>query len=324
MNLFHLVNGITPDVEVTVRDPDAFYEIAELSGVNNVFWEDIQEMTVEDYNVYCTITDDFGAIAQLPIYEGRAPKYDNEIAVGGVLAQSLGVSVGDEVTVSGNGRSVRYLITGLQQGSTNMGMEIYMTEEGAKHLLIEADREVFCIEVEEPKLENSLRLVEELESMYGTRLLSYENSVETLENGGDITITVCILVISLLLIVSILVIVLSMNLLVKTVIIRKQREYGIEKAIGFSSGQLRLQMALSMMPQTAFGAVFGSLFGYLLSNRLLSVLLYSVGVMKADMEVALWMGLLAAGFVIGMTFLLVWVISSRIRRISAYSLITDA
>lgn len=323
MNLFHLVNGITPDVEVTIRNPDAFYDIAELSGVKSVFWEDIQEMTVEDYSVYCTITDDFGNIAQLPIYEGRAPKYDNEIAVGGVLAQNLGVSVGDEVTVSGNGKSVSYLITGLQQGATNMGMEIYMTEEGAKHLLFEVSREVFCMEVQEPKLENSLRLVEELENMYGTRLLSYSNSVESLENGEDITITVCVLVISLLLIVSVLVIVLSMNLLVKTVIIRKQREYGIEKAIGFSSGQLRLQLALSMMPQTACGAVCGALLGYLFSNRLLSALLNSVGVMKANMEVGLWMGLLSAVCVVGAVFLLVWVISSRIRRISAYSLITD-
>ena len=123
--------------------------------------------------------------------------------------------------------------------------------------------------------------------------------------------------------VSVLVIVLSMNLLVKTLIIKKQKEIGIKKALGFSSNQLRTELVLSMLPQIALGAAAGAVLGLMGSNKILASLLVSVGVLKSNMVVFPWMGIIAVIFAVVVSFVIIWMISARIKRISAYSLITE-
>ena len=123
--------------------------------------------------------------------------------------------------------------------------------------------------------------------------------------------------------VCLAVIVLSMNLLVKTLIIKKQQEIGIKKALGFSSDQLRIELVLSMLPQIGIGAVIGALIGVATSNKALALMLTSVGIMRSNMDVYPWMGFAAIVFAIVVSFFIIWIISGRIKKISAYSLITE-
>ena len=114
-----------------------------------------------------------------------------------------------------------------------------------------------------------------------------------------------------------------MNLLVKTMIIKKQREIGIKKALGFSSNQLRLELVLSMLPQIGIGAAAGAVLGCLESNSILATLLSTMGIMRSNMEVFPWMGFLSIVFALVVSFIIIWILSGRIKRISAYSLITE-
>ena len=131
------------------------------------------------------------------------------------------------------------------------------------------------------------------------------------------------MLVAVLIIVSLLVIFLSMNLLVKTVIIKRQREIGIKKALGFSSTQLRFELVLSMMPFILLGAVVGGIVGCLESNNIMAALLGSIGIMNSSMDVYSWMGYGSVIFIAIVSFLIIWFISGRIKRISAYSLITE-
>ena len=58
--------------------------------------------------------------------------------------------------------------------------------------------------------------------MYGEGLQGYGNAIETLNNGEQPVVAVAAAMVAAMALVSILVIVLSMNLLVKTMIIKKQ------------------------------------------------------------------------------------------------------
>jgi ABC-type antimicrobial peptide transport system permease subunit len=107
------------------------------------------------------------------------------------------------------------------------------------------------------------------------------------------------------------------------VIIKKQREIGIKKALGFSSDQLRTELIFSMLPQIIVGAVVGSVIGLLISNRILATLLSTMGIMRSNMEVFPWMGLVAVVFAVIVSYIMIWLMSGRIKRISAYSLITE-
>ena len=110
--------------------------------------------------------------------------------------------------------------------------------------------------------------------------------------------------VAVMVVVSILVIVLSLNLLVKTMIIKKQKEIGIKKAIGFSSSELRKELILSMLPQIAVGAIAGSIVGCLTSNKILAALLSTMGVMRSNMEIFPWMAFISVAFAIVISYIL--------------------
>ena len=115
----------------------------------------------------------------------------------------------------------------------------------------------------------------------------------------------------------------NVSSIVKTLIIKKQQEIGIKKALGFSSSQLRTELVLSMVPQIFVGATVGSILGSMWSNGILAGLLSSMGIMRSNMEMFFWMPILSIIFALIVSALIIWLMSGRIKHISAYSLITE-
>ena len=159
--------------------------------------------------------------------------------------------------------------------------------------------------------------------MYGDKINGFGNVLESLSTGEDPVILIASLMVGVMVVICVLVIVLSLNLLVKTQIIKKQQEIGIKKALGFSSGQLRIELILSMLPQIFVGAVVGSVLGGMWSNSILAGLLSSIGIMKSSMTMFTWMPVVSVIFGLVVSAVFIWIMSSRIKRISAYSLITE-
>jgi ABC-type antimicrobial peptide transport system, permease component len=325
MNLYKLLNLETGDVMLLMSedDPGFFNDIKSLPEVDQVWWVDNAQMNVEGVSVVCVITDDWSDVPDVNILSGRSPIYDNEIAIGGVTANILGVDIGDEVNVTYGTVEKRYIITGIEQYSNQMGKDISMTTDGARHLEYKATRSVYEINVKDHSLANAKKVVEKTEDMFGDKLGQYLNVIEALKSGNISVIAIAAAMVFAIVIISVLVIVLSMNLLVKTMIIKKQKEIGIKKALGFSSTQLRTELVLSMLPQIALGASVGAVLGIMGSNKGLAVLLTSVGVLRSNMYVFPWMGIAAVIFAVVISFIIIWMISRKIKRISAYSLITE-
>ncbi|MCR5214430.1 MAG: FtsX-like permease family protein [Eubacterium sp.] len=321
-HLYRMVNTVAADVELDISDKDALYELKDFQEIDDLWWVDKIEVNIEGYNVICQITDDWTHIKDVNIYEGRSPIYDNEVVIGGGLADLLDMEIGDEITVSYNGNEKTYLITGLEQGANNYGMDMVMSEEGAKHLNYQLSKTHISLYVKNHDYDMSLKLVEKVEDMYGDKLLYYMNALDALKFEGSIT-SMAKLIVGLLLIISMAVILLAMNLLVKTTIIKKQKEIGIKKAIGFSSGQIRMELLLSMFPQILIGATGGGIVGCLKSNDFMTLMLKSLGIMKSNMDIYPWMGLAAVCFIGIVSFVIIWILSGRIKYISAYSLITE-
>ena len=323
-HLYRMLNLVAADVDFTFdENRNQLEEIKQLPEVESAFWTDAVEMTSEGYSIYAFITDDWSDIPDVNVYEGRSPKYDNEIAIGGNLADTLGVRIGDEVQVSYGQKDYKFLITGLEQSAGNYGMDISLTTEGAAHLDYKPQITSVSVFVKNHALADSRMAVEDVQDMYGEKLQRYGNAIETLMNGEQPVVAIAAAMVAAMSGVSILVIILSLNLLVKTMIIKKQKEIGIKKALGFSSGQLRTELVLSMMPQIAVGASFGAFLGSLWSNKILATLLSSMGIMRSNMEIFPWMAVLAIIFTGFVSFLIIWFISRRIKKISAYSLITE-
>ena len=126
-----------------------------------------------------------------------------------------------------------------------------------------------------------------------------------------------------MILLSIATVLLVIRLLLKTVFIKKEREFGIKKAVGFTSTQLRYQLSLSLMPTTLTAAVLGSLLGYFLLNPLFTLILGGYGVKNADLLLRPMMIVVSAAAVTAMVFVFSFLMSGRMKKLSAYKLIQE-
>ncbi|MDE6868895.1 MAG: ABC transporter permease, partial [Clostridia bacterium] len=79
--------------------------------------------------------DDFSKLNnQNVMYKGRFPKYDNEIAIGAKYAQEKGFAVGNEIEITANGNTQKYLISGFTQISNNLGRDCLLTRTSFERL----------------------------------------------------------------------------------------------------------------------------------------------------------------------------------------------
>ena len=163
-------------------------------------------MDARRYAVDALITDDWTDVPDVNILSGRIPKYDNEITIGGYMSTLLGKGIGDEVTVANGLIERRYLITGIDQNSNNMGKEIVMTSEGARHLEIIPQRTSFSVNVKDHSLENSQKVVTDFIDMHGNKVNSYLNIIEALKSGNEQTIIIAGAMVLLMVLISVAVI----------------------------------------------------------------------------------------------------------------------
>ena len=82
------------------------------------------------YSGAAQVYDDFNETENLPLYSGRYPEHDNEIAISLFRSRSEGYEIGDSIIVEGDGTQKSYLITGIISGMSNSRMNLYLTDEG--------------------------------------------------------------------------------------------------------------------------------------------------------------------------------------------------
>ena len=231
--------------------------------------------------------------------------------------------IGDMIMIENGNRNFEYTVTGFAQGSENYGLFILMNEDAAPHLGYEIYRNAINITVENSDPAKTKKVVESIEDTFGNRLNYYTDYCTALEDGSDPTIILARVICIILVVVSLAVIWLTMMLLIKTIIIKSQKELGIKKALGFTSGQLRTELSLSMMPAITLGIGTGAIVGILNSNSFLTVLLSAYGVSQSNMEASPWMMITVIVFGLIVSYGMVYALSRRIKKISAYSLITE-
>ena len=111
-------------------------------------------------------------------------------------------------------------------------------------------------------------------------------------------------------------------LLVRTMLNNKQRDYGILKALGYTTGELILQTALSFMPTTILSTAIGLTVSSLVINPLTALFLSDIGIVKCTFTVPV--GFIAAAGVglVLFAFVTVCLLSLKIRKITPRALLS--
>ena len=300
------------------------------SDIKNV--REIINMNVyynDEESLFCYIVKDLSKMNNTNLcYKGRLPEFDNEIAVSGSFAKAYGFDIGDEIKIDYGDNSFNYLITGFIQTTNNSGREAIFSYKAADHIM---DIDTipgwywFDLTNESDDVNENIdvvnKILEECEDKYGNHIISTMNFYKMI--GGAMTTFqgISIMMLVIMCSISVVVIALILFLLIKSLVYHKRKDYGIYKALGYTSGSLMLQTALSFMPAVIASAIVFSIVSYNVANPYISLFMRSFGLMKCEFAIPV-PGVVAIGA--GLTvvsFLLALLQTRRIRKIEAYNML---
>jgi putative ABC transport system permease protein len=320
-----LLFGEIPDAGFFAKTPqyaeDVFKFIKEDSSVRKVFYHQNANVMINDTPVIASVTEDFSQYEGTLLYKGRYPKHENEVCIASSLISVGNLKIGDTITITGWGTSKEYLVVGLIQTVSNNGLACALTAEGV--LRMQPSFEFFEMYVYLHDTDNSAEFVDKIVANHGDSIALSIDYNEFMDVQLGTYSKIFFWVALVLVIVTTLLVFLVLYLLLKTVILRRWREFGIQKSIGFTTLQLMNQLALYIMPVIVLGTVAGGLLGTFGFNPLFVLIAGNMGIMTASMPVTLGPTIVVCVLLIILSYLFVMAITRKIRKVSVRTLIVE-
>lgn len=265
------------------------------------------------------LSDDFSKMNNQKLcVEGRFPKYENETAVAAKYAKENGLKIGDEITLAAEGKEAKYLISGYTQTSNNLGKDCLLTRAGYERLG-KTDQYSYYLNLA-PGVDIDA-FNEEIGKEFAGQLNAALNIRTIVDGSASVYVSLMKMIVAVVLCLSLIIIALVLYLLVRILLAHKKQEYGILKALGFTTGQLVLQTAASFLPAVAISTALG-IFGWaLVINPLTALFLQGIGIVKCTFTVPAGLLAAAGAGLAAVSFLLVCGLSLRIRRIAPCKLL---
>jgi len=281
---------------------------------------DTTQIIVSDIFVGAIVMDDYGRRVTRNVYRGIFPRYDNEIAIAGLLAQQLDVSVGDEVFVGRD--ETPFIVTGLTQGMEAGGpLTVYLTADGMRNIDYDFMQSTLIIYLY-PGIDAAI-FVEEMEEQFGDYAFFFTDMDASFTEGVSGFASIMSLVGVAILLVSVFVILLVLYFVIGSTIVRRHRDLGIQKAIGFTTLNLMNQISLALSFPILLGTAVGAILGALLINPGMSVGMSALGVMQGNFIVNITWVIASGVIIVVLSYLISMLVTLRIRKISAYRLVME-
>lgn len=222
-----------------------------------------------------SICSDFDHLEINTIVKGRYPKYDNEIAVTGLIAKRLNAKMEESITLEINGIQQEFIIVGITQQLSNFGEGAYISEEGMKK--ISPDYIPSCINIYLDDTDNTVSVLKAIEDRYRGQPIRVVNMEEyfdsMLASFNPSIITVCILCIAITIGIASLII----YLLIKIRLLKEKMRLGVAKALGYTTRQLMLQTIYGFCPVCILGSLLGAGVALYLVNPAFTAILSATG-----------------------------------------------
>ncbi|MCR5805134.1 MAG: ABC transporter permease [Clostridia bacterium] len=253
-------------------------------------------------------------------YKGRLPSHDNELCISGKYAKNNDLDIGDEIEFELADKTYTYIITGLIQTTNNGGREAIMNEAAARNLA-ELDNYVALYYFDTDTEEQTVKLLEDAEVKLGDHLVNSNNFYHNVEGSLSTFKGIATLMLVVVCTISGAVILLVLYLLIRSLIFSKRRDYGIYKAIGYTSGSLVFQTAASFMPSIIVSTILGSVASYFLANPYMQMIMINFGLMKCTFTIPIPGVIIIAASMIVVSFLFAVFESRRVKKIEAYNML---
>lgn len=320
-----MVVGETADCCVNVqqeKEEDFILDLQEDERVENSYlYTSLKVRHVDGVELLSNICDDFSkANNQTIVYSGRFPQYSNEIAVAGKYAKEKKLKIGQEIEISANGKQAKYLITGLTQLSNNLGKDCLLTRNGYERLGELQNVSYYMNLSDGVNIDSYLT---DVKTEYGQMINTTINMGSLIDSVGSVYITLMLIIVIAIIVLSAIIVTFVLYLLVKTLLNTKKQDYGVYKALGFTTKQLVLQTALSFMPAVIISTIIGIVASSFLINPILSVFLSSIGIVKCTFTVPIGLVICSGIGLIVVSFVIACLLSLRVKKIAPRTLLTN-
>ncbi|WP_425307551.1 ABC transporter permease [Ammonicoccus fulvus] len=323
--LYDVAFGDMGDITISAAaqtDPEAFRrELAAIPGVASAYFEDpLLQATSPAGTLMVKAMEDFSVLRDDSVVTGRAPRYPNEVALGPRVMRETGIGIGDEITLGVGDRSATYLVTAISQSSYGLGRNGMLTSDGYRRLAPDYRPGTLRLIVEPgAHIDDVLATAPDRfpeESAVASDTMR-RTMIGTLADALGVVVV-------LYLGVGALVSVLVVGLVVAGAILHGRREAGIQKALGYESGQLLRQLLVTQLPALVVGIALGLVAGWAGSEPLISSAAALAGLARYPMEVtpAHLFGVGAGMFVL--VVLTIVILGQRLRSVETVELVRDA
>lgn len=308
------VNPNREDELVSVLEKDSRVEKFYLFTNNNM---EVQH--VDGLSLSVSVVSDCSKMNnQSMSVEGRYPKYGNEISIAAKYAKDNNIKIGDEIAVKVGNSEEKYIVSGYTQCSNNLGKDCIMTREGYEKLSSLPNVTYYINFAEDIDVDD---FNSELSDRFGSDVNAIQNIQSILESTSGVYVMLMTFLVIAIVIISCIVIIFVMYLLVRTMLNNKKRDYGILKALGYTTTQLVVQTAMSFMPSVIISSAVGIAVSVRLINPLMAVFLSGIGVVKGTfiipVELCIISGIVLVIFAFGAACLM----SLRVKKIAPRELL---
>lgn len=227
---------------------------------------------------YLRVENGDGSIFPLAYLEGSAPQGTNDIALSYLNASEMKKEVGEDITVSYGGEEHLLTISGIYQDITYGGKTAKANID-----FQEKDVEVYIIYLDVTKGVNIEEKTIELRSVLPESKITLISEFVSQTLGEVIDnlsmVSGAAIVISLVLIMLITVMILQL------ITAREHSSIAIKKSIGFSNGDIRIQLGIRILVIQFVAIIVGTLLANTLGEIIFGMMLSSMGASKIIMLV---------------------------------------
>lgn len=318
-NFMNTLSEESPSVIFTTQD-DKMSEFKELllddERVKLVLEYSSTSVSYADGSLTAFVCEDFGMVTNDICYEGHSPAGEDEIAVGNILANNYPIGSKIEITVSD--RSAFYVVTGYIQSVNHAGMVCQLTSKGYEKI----GGRMNTVNV---YLHNKIagEFIEEYEKDHDTLIASSVNYEQLNENSRTMYAGIVSAVAAALFVISVLMVLLVLYVIIHSMINRRRQEFGIYKAIGYTSRQLTIITVTQFIPVVAVSSILSAAAGIWYLPVINHTIFSQIGAIKNHFEVSIWILLAVAIIFTAAAFVISVLLAAPIKKITAYSLLKE-
>ena len=260
--------GFQPKSAIDMREVEGV--ISQYDSIEEIYGLAMQSAAINGSDCTANVIDN---VDKFHIISGRKPSNPNEIVITKTISESLGIGIGDNVTVDSKGSSAVFHISGIYQCANEMGANIGMSEQGYQRLA-DTGGYIWCYHY---ILKNGDRNEEILKALQDKFKLQADIHTNSWSGLSGIVSTMHLLTVFMYAAAAVFILA-AAGLQGGKMLVREQKDMAILKSIGITSEKLQLGFTMRIGLASLIGSAAGAAVCIISADTLISRILAGFGI----------------------------------------------